>query len=105
MGRKRGIWIAVSGALALGAGLLAWSFADDLAYAQIATGYAAKQTCSCVHVSGRPLEACLGDFPEDARRQIKVTQAGARTRASVLFGLVAAEAAFEDGFGCSIVEQ
>ncbi len=104
MGRKRWIWIGGIGALAIGAGLLAWSFADDLAYAHIATGYAAKQTCSCVHVSGRPLEACLGDFPEDARRQIKVTQSGAHTRASVLFGLVAADAEFEDGFGCALVE-
>lgn len=104
MTRKRWIWIGTLGMLALGGGLLAWSFADDLAYANIATGYAAKQTCSCVHVSGRALEACIGDFPEDAREQIKVTQEAARTRASVLFGLVAAEAEFEDGFGCRIVE-
>ena len=104
MTRKRWIWIGALGALALAAGLLAWSFADDLAYAHIATGYAAKQTCSCVHVSGRSFEACIGDFPEGAREQIKVTQEGTRTRASVLSGLVAAEAEFEDGFGCKIVE-
>jgi hypothetical protein len=82
----------------------AWSMRDDVAYANIATGYAAKQTCSCLHVSGRPLESCVSDFPEDARRQITVSAEGDAVRASVLFGAIRSEAVFETGFGCRIVE-
>lgn len=103
MGRKRWIWVAASAACALAVGLTIWSFADDFAYARIATGYAAMQTCSCMHVSGRSYDACLMDFPADARSQIKMTASDERTRASVLFGAVSAEAEYEEGFGCSIV--
>jgi hypothetical protein len=77
---------------------------DDFAYARIATGSAAKQTCSCRHVSGRSLESCLTDFPEDARGQISIAESGERVRASVLFGAVRAEAVFEDGYGCRMLE-
>lgn len=104
MSRKRWIWI---GALALAALLLGgagWSLRDDLAYARLATGFAAKQTCSCLHVSGRSLESCLGDFPEDARRQISVAQDGDRVRASVLLGAIGAEAEYEGEFGCRILD-
>jgi hypothetical protein len=102
--RKRWIWLAVLvtilGALIVGG----WAMRDEVAYARIVTGYAAKQTCSCLHVSGRPLDSCLADFPEDARGQINVAANGDHVRASVLFGAISAEAEFEDGFGCAIVE-
>lgn len=105
MSRKR--WI-VAGAIVAGllllAGGAAYALRDDIAYAQVATGYAAKQTCSCVHVSGRSLDSCLGDFPEDARNQITVAPQGSRMRASVLFGVIHAEAEFEDGYGCRVLE-
>jgi len=101
--RKR--WLVV-GAVAL-AGVAApgliWSFQDEYAYARMATGFAAKQTCSCRHVSGRGMESCLSDLPEDARTALSVTENGTSVRASVLFGAVSAEAVFEDGFGCSLV--
>jgi hypothetical protein len=102
--RKRWIWagalLAIVAVIAFGA----WSMRDDVAYARIATGYAAKQTCSCLHVSGRTLESCLSDFPENERGRIQVAEADGAVRASVLFGAISAEAAFEDGFGCAIVE-
>lgn len=103
MSRKRWIWLAVVlailGALAVGG----WAMRDEVAYARIATGYAAKQTCSCLYVSGRPLESCIAEFPEDARGAISVSEDGSRVRASVMFGAVSADAQFEDGFGCRIL--
>ncbi len=103
MSRKRWVWIGSLAVVALGAGA-AWSMRDDLAYARIATGYAAKQTCSCVHVSGRALESCVAEFPEEARDQITITQDGALVRAGVLFGAVSAQARYEEGFGCTILD-
>lgn len=103
MGRKRWMWTGGLGIVALALGYGAWSLQDDIAYARIATGYAAKQTCSCVHVSGRALESCLADYPEDAR-QISVTQTGETVEASVMLGSIKAEAVYEDGFGCRLVD-
>lgn len=103
MSRKRWIWLtvllAMLGALAVGG----WSMRGQFAYARIATGYAAKQTCSCLHVSGRALDSCVADFPPDARDQISVAQDGDTVRASVLFGAIGATARYEDGFGCRIL--
>ncbi len=104
MSRKRWIWLGVLGVIVAAVAGAAWSLQDDVAYARIATGYAAKQTCSCLHVAGRALESCLADFPADARGQLNVTPDGERVHASVLFGAVSAEAAFEDGYGCGILD-
>lgn len=101
MSRKRWIWAGLGAALLAVAGA-AWLLRDDLTYAHIATGYAAKETCSCVHVSGRALQDCIDDYPEEVRSNISVEQDGARMRASVLFGAVRAEAVFEEGYGCRL---
>lgn len=103
MSRKRWIWAGVLavGLLAIGAG--AWASRGQIAYGKLATGFAAKQTCSCLHISGRPLESCLADFPADARDAVTVTPDGDRVRASVLFGAISAEAVYEEEFGCRIV--
>jgi hypothetical protein len=102
--RKRWIWIGAAVGVAAVFGLAAWSLQDDIAYARLATGYAAKQTCSCIHVSSRSLESCVNDFPEDARSQLTVVPDGDRVRASVLLGVVHAEAVFEEGYGCRILD-
>lgn len=104
MSRKRWIWVGVLAIAVFAAAGGAWASRDQLAYARIATGYAAKQTCSCLHVSGRALESCMGDFPEDARQQISVAQNGDHVRASVLFGAISAEAVFEPEYGCRILD-
>jgi hypothetical protein len=101
--RKRWIWVGAAIAALVVLGATAWAVKDDVAYARIATGYAAKQTCSCVHLSGRGLDSCVSDFPEDAREQITIAQDGAMTRASVLFGAISAEARFDNDFGCTLV--
>lgn len=88
--------------LVVGAGFAAQ---QPIAYARIATTYAAKQTCSCRHISGRTMESCLADFPAEAQDRIEVTEVGDRTRASALFGAFRAESVYEDGFGCRIVND
>jgi hypothetical protein len=100
--RKRWIWIGVLALAVLVIGAGAWASRGQVAYANIATGYAAKQTCSCLHVSGRTLDSCLADFPEDARNNISVTQDGNTVRASVLFGAISAQAVYEDEYGCRV---
>ena len=104
MSRKR--WFLIGGLIfaAIVISSVVWSMRDDVAYAQIATGYAAKTTCSCRHVSGRTLDSCVADFPEDARANIEIKEDGDRVRASVLFGVIRAEAVYEDGFGCAIAD-
>lgn len=102
--RKR--WM-IFGGLALAAIVLssvAWSLRDDLAYAKLATGYAAKQTCSCLHISGRTLDSCMADFPADARSMISINQDENTVRASVLFGAVSAEAIYDEEFGCTFTD-
>jgi hypothetical protein len=85
-------------------GAVAWAWRDEIAYARIATGYAAKQTCSCLYVSGRTLESCMTDFPPDARGNVEVTQNGNGVRASVLFGAIRAEARYEEAYGCALLD-
>ena len=104
MSRKRWIWIGVLAIAAMAIGAGAWASRGQVEYASIATGYAAKQTCSCLHVSGRTLDSCIADFPEEARKNITVAQEGDTVRASVLFGAISSNAIYEEEFGCRIVD-
>lgn len=105
MSRKRLIWAAALAAVLVVAGAIAWAVRGPLAYAEIAAGYAAKQTCSCLYVSGRELQSCMNDLPEDARRAITVTPSDDRTvRASVAFGAISSQAQFDEGYGCRFVD-
>jgi len=101
--RKRWIWVTVLLVVAAAAAGGAWTARGQITYAHIATGYAAKQLCSCMHVSGRDLESCVSDYPEDARRNIAVAADHNTVRASVLFGAIRSEAVFEGEYGCRIV--
>jgi hypothetical protein len=102
LSRKRWIWIGVLVVAVVAIGGAAWAARGPVNYARIATGYAAKQTCSCVFVSGRDLNSCIADFPPEAGSNINVTVEGQTVRASVLFGAIGAEAVYEDEFGCEI---
>lgn len=103
MARKIWVWalagLAVTGAAAGGV-LYARGQAE---YATIAVGYAAKQTCSCLHVSGRTTASCMDDFPADARQMLTITPAGDAVSASAGFGLFQAQAVYEEGLGCRLV--
>jgi hypothetical protein len=96
------MWVAGVSLTAIVVTSSAWALRGQVAYARIATAYAAKQTCSCVHVSGRSLESCVADFPEDAREAVTVVEVGDRMRASVLFGAISAEAVVDGEYGCRI---
>ena len=100
MARKRWMWVAGVSLAAIVIASTAWALRGQIAYARIATAYAAKQTCSCLHVSGRTLESCIADFPEDAREAVTVTEEGGRVHASVLFGAIGAEAVADGEYGC-----
>jgi hypothetical protein len=101
--RKRLIWTAALSVAVLAIAGAAWSMRDDFAFAGMAAGFTAKQTCSCLNISGRSMESCLGDLPAEARGRLDVTAEGDRVRASVLFGAISAEAVYEEEFGCQLV--
>ena len=69
----------------------------------IGTGYAAEQTCSCLFVSGRPLESCTHDLEPLAQKIVRITPGDHEVTARVL-GVIRARARYEAGFGCSLVE-
>jgi hypothetical protein len=96
------MWVGGVTLAAIAIASTAWALQGQIAYARIATSYAAKQTCSCLYVSERTLESCIADFPEDVRESIAVTQDGDTVRASVLFGAISAEAVADGEFGCRI---
>lgn len=102
MSRKRLIVIGGLVFIAIVISSVVWSLRDDVAYAHIAAGYTAKTTCSCLHVSGRTMESCLSDLPEEARNNFTITEEANRVHASALFGAVSSDAVFEEEFGCRI---
>lgn len=98
------IMLLLAGAAVLLVGL-GFALRGPMAYADIATAYAAKQTCSCRMVSGRSMDSCLNDFPAEARSQITVMEEGTTFRSSALFGAFKGEAVYEDGYGCRLIDD
>lgn len=104
MSRKRWMWVGAASAVVLGA-IVFWAWTGPLAYARIATGYVAQQTCACVHVSNRSLDACLTDFAADDIKPLTITAPDeSRISAEVLGGLIRAEAIADDTYGCRLVD-
>jgi hypothetical protein len=101
--RKHWLWF-VLGAVALIIAGAAWLLRDQFVFANIATGYAAKQTCSCMYVTGRTLESCLADLPDGAGDRISVAADGENVRASVLFGAFSARAGYDPEYGCQLLD-
>ena len=81
----------------------AYAAREPYTYAHVATAYAAKQTCSCLHVSGRAMESCLAEFPQEARSRFSVTSTGNRVHASVLFNSISADAEYDEDYGCRLL--
>ena len=104
MSRKRWIWLAVVLVVVGGLGGIVWALRGEVAFAQIGTGYAAKQTCSCLYVSNRTMESCMAEFSPEQRRNFAVTADGDEVRASVLFGAISADARYEENYGCQLLD-
>ena len=81
----------------------AYAAREPYTYARVATAYAAKQTCSCLHVSGRTMDSCMAEFPQDARGQFSVSSTGNTVHASVLFNTISADATYEEAYGCRLL--
>jgi hypothetical protein len=102
--RKRWMWIG-AGLIVVLCTIAYWAWTGPIAYARIATGYVAQQTCACVHVSNRSLDACLTDFAAEDIKPITITAPDqSHISAEVLGGLVRAEAVADGAYGCRLVD-
>jgi|GEM_PF-471580 len=112
----KALLIALLVLVMIGGGVWQFWLKQQVATAQIATAYGAKQVCSCQFVAERDLDSCLGDFTEDISAvsfsvsSSQVTKNGATTQsktvtASVLGGLIRNQARFEPGLGCTVVKS
>ncbi|MEM6412937.1 MAG: hypothetical protein AAF683_15545 [Pseudomonadota bacterium] len=85
-------------------GAALWQFVlkGQLAYADIASAYVAKQTCSCRFVGERELESCLGDFTQDVSilNVSEVREGGEGSITASALGIVSATATHRPGLGC-----
>ncbi len=96
----RGKWWIGGVALIAALGAAVWFGRDAVAFVRIGTSYAAKQTCSCLFVAGRPMDSCRADYPADAVKQFTWKIEGNDVTVSAAGGLFSAKATFEDGYGC-----
>ncbi|MEL7128006.1 MAG: hypothetical protein AAGK23_00525 [Pseudomonadota bacterium] len=88
----------------IGGGLWQFFLKDQVAFADVATAYVAKQACSCRYIGERSLDSCLTDFTQDVS-QLDVTETQTDTRRTITasaLGLVTASASYHDGLGCVI---
>lgn len=109
MSRKRWIGIVVLGGVVALAALAWFGTRETVAYASISTGFVAQQTCTCLYVSGRTMDSCLSDIPEDSQASIAITAsdpdaAERSVNVSALNGLFKAQAAYDEAFGCGLVD-
>jgi hypothetical protein len=100
---SRKYWL-ISGAVILVAVIAGGAYAarEPMTYARVATSYAAKQLCSCLHVSGRTMDSCMAEFPQDSRGQFAISATGNTVHASVLFNAISADATYEETYGCRL---
>jgi hypothetical protein len=89
--------VGLAGLTVFGLGL--WLAGPALKEARMAAAFAARQTCACVHISARGLDACVADLPGDGAGA-SFQERDTTVRASIAGGLIAAEATYEEGFGC-----
>ena len=101
--------LVVAGIVLFAAGLIAIFYpnqqaahAEGLARAEILASLGAKQVCSCLHVAGRELDSCQGDFTLDMTG-ISYTDENNITRATSHEGRVSAQAKFTPGVGCTLI--
>lgn len=97
-------WFGGLGAMFALSALVGVFLNTQLPFGPIAVSYAAKQTCSCLHVSARSFESCMSDYRPADRALISFKPKDDAVTASILFGAVSAKARFEPGYGCSFAD-
>jgi hypothetical protein len=97
-------WHIASGAALLIVAGAAYLARDQMALARIGTGFAAKQTCSCLYLSRRSLSSCMTDFDPAAARWFAWRIDDQSVTVSAVFGIFSSTSVLEDGFGCHVVE-
>lgn len=104
MSRARKVLLGLVALLVVLAAGVAWYLGP---IAPIATGYAAKITCSGHVVSGRSVEDVAGDLPDNPLVPFLRTSADddAGTVTSSLLGLWPSTAYATDGLGCTLAEE
>lgn len=98
--RKYWLAVALTAVALIGMGVY-FGLRGPMKFAQMGSVYAAKQTCSCMFVSGRTLASCQADLPGAAGNILKISVSGHDVEANA-YGLVHARATFEEGYGCRI---
>ncbi len=105
MTRKRWIWFGAAVGAVLVVAIAFWAWTGPIAYARIATGYVAQQTCACINVSNRSFDACKADFnPDDIKALTMSVTDQTHVRVEVLGGLISANAVAESGYGCRLID-
>lgn len=100
----------------IGAGVWQVWLKPQVAFAQVATAFGAKQVCSCRFVAEREMESCLVDFTADLSAvsfnvsssliaDNRSPDSVDTVTASVLGGLIQSRARYEDGLGCALVKE
>ncbi len=90
--------------LALAAGG-AWGYRQFKPYAEIGGTYIAKQYCSCLFVAGRSESSCRADFEPDIDHfKVTADRSGlpAHAKVTARLALFTGEAAYADGYGCTV---
>jgi hypothetical protein len=107
MALRRTARLVIGAAVIAGAiGLIAvgrrqWLIAD------IANRNINKQTCSCVFVGRRSLDACIADIPPAERLHLRWvrfrldTVPGQEALTNTMFGIIGSTAKYEPGTGCT----
>ena len=74
-----------------------------IAFLHIGTTFAAQQTCACLFVSERKLDACVKDLGK-AGELLAVKPGEKSVKVTALFGMFEGEAKAEAPFGCHPVQ-
>jgi hypothetical protein len=98
---SRGRKITLVVGIVVAAGLLGYALERGALLMRIGANHAAKQTCSCLFVSGRPLDACRAEFTGLEGRLLSL-EAGEAVVEARMLGLFTARAEFEEGYGCDV---
>lgn len=74
----------------------------QLDFARVATAFAAKKVCSCLHVAEMTLDQCRVDFTDDVS-MATISVEGEIVTVSVLEGRVSSQAIHTPDLGCRLL--